>query len=171
MAFWPWRFASILLCWACVAGAIHVSKTSELVEAVAQQTVNTSSYFQELSARVRSTHMAAHGYHTSADDDCMPQSMRRHLRTGSTGDVEKRLRENKPVSFIRIGDGDVFCVSGAAGSNLEGISYGDHQAQCQDLATSLQQLGSQDSFAQAAHGLAGVLCVCPAWFRLWGCFM
>lgn len=106
------------------------------------QTSTASSYFHELSAHVRDIHAAAHHYHES--QDCVPQSMQKHLRKSSTKDVEMRLRERKPVSFIRIGDGDVFCLSGAAGSNLEGISYSDHQGQCKDLATSLQQLGSED---------------------------
>ncbi|CAE7632628.1 Ankrd28 [Symbiodinium pilosum] len=74
----------------------------------------------------------------------MPQSMQKHLRSATTRDVEKKLGKGKPVSFIRIGDGDVFCLSGSAGSNLEGISYAAHKAQCNDLATSLQQLGSHD---------------------------
>lgn len=131
-----------MLWWTC-ADAIHVSKTeSYFAEMAERQTANASSYFHELSAHVRDIHAAAHGYHES--QDCVPQSMQKHLRKSSTKDVERRLRDRKPVSFIRIGDGDVFCVSGAAGSNLEGISYSDHQDQCKDLATSLQELGSED---------------------------
>ena len=142
------RLISIFLaCCRCV-DAIHVSQLSELAEAVAQyqhlgalQSSNIS-YFQDLSAQVRGEHAAAHGY--QASQNCMPQSMQKHLRSATTRDVEKKLGKGKPVSFIRIGDGDVFCLSGSAGSNLEGISYAAHKAQCNDLATSLQQLGSHD---------------------------
>ena len=141
--------SALLACCMCGHDAIHISQTSELAEALSQrqgldslQAANASSYFHALSAQLRDAHAAAHSYRTS--DDCVPQSMQKHLRSASTRDVEKRLRQGKPVSFIRIGDGDVFCLSGSSGSNLEGVSYSDHAAQCKDLATSLQQLGSQD---------------------------
>ncbi|CAJ1388216.1 unnamed protein product [Effrenium voratum] len=124
--------------------SIHVTQTSELSSLLTRGPVAVARPRSSLSLLEQRGRYFAHAHVRSKrqNSSCTTPSLQGHLRNASTIDVENRLQAGKPVSFIRIGDGDVFCMSGSGGQNLEG--YGEYKSQCKELGTSLQQLGEQD---------------------------
>eukprot|EP00440_Ansanella_granifera_P055655 gb/GFBE01060323.1/.p1 GENE.gb/GFBE01060323.1/~~gb/GFBE01060323.1/.p1 ORF type:complete len:416 (+),score=76.76 gb/GFBE01060323.1/:1-1248(+) len=74
---------------------------------------------------------------------CIPPAMSKHIRKETTVDVARMLLDRRPFAFMRIGDGDVFCLQGK-GHNIEGMDYSNYSEQCHELANDFQDFGSQD---------------------------
>jgi len=97
---------------------------------------------------------------TGDDPYCMGEQVKIHSRKAGIDAPSRSLRYGRPFTFLRIGDGDINCITGqgGTGSNNDGIEYARYPDQCHELARDLSEFGSTDD--SNLFVLVGTLFLC-----------